>query len=758
MIWEQGKDYRFLRINAGTAEADTVDLGEERPAGAAAWMYFAGGGDDTVTAKAGDIVYGDAGADTINVTGNYAEVHGGSDNDTITIRALDGQNRHHTVVRGDSGNDKIDAYGSYHYINGGADNDEIHICSDENSEVESHNNAVSGSRGEDKIYVHAGFNHRVNGGADNDTIYILGGNNNRANGGDGNDALYANAGNGHRLNGGAGDDTFTVDNGNNIFLMGGEGSDKYIVNTEFTNETGLIVNQSGFEDGDEDTLQLTNVNKGDVDYALADGTLTISHTSGGTVTVEGWWDNPLAQIQFADQTVTADDINEAVSVTVSQKGVLKRFMKSLDNYTVLARSWEDGVAALDVAVNTASNGKYGTWDSLVESFISDVRTYAVKDDPSADDYTYHGVDAYGYGTDIEPESGLDRFLKNYCGIDLTNEDTGSIIGSDAGGAEVKSPISIVPESGTTTALQSPPSGITTINGLTLHWPNVGDDATKKYIIDSLYTWWSEEGLNLIDEAYGLSFMENSVTGKDMTVEFVDVDESFMAKVESDYDYRYTGSGDNFEIISENTALTMKINMKHFADIDVTDPSGYAGPSSGYLDRTIAHEFTHAVMAATMERVNGFLPLYVREGLAELVHGIDDFRPINIISLARSINAEHLTEVLQPNMLAGADTYAAGYMLLRYFAKQVADTGNGHVVNELPNVIATPPTDIVGEASSSMLLSGNAMTVSDCAESSLAIASIQNSLIDFADSGVSDSMYGVQQEDKQNSSLFITGNV
>jgi hypothetical protein len=58
----------------------------------------------------------------------------------------------------------------------------------------------------------------------------------------------------------------------------------------------------------------------------------------------------------------------------------------------------------------------------------------------------------------------------------------------------------------------------------------------------------------------------------------------------------------------------------------------------------------------------------------------------------------------------------------------------------------------------MLLSGNAMTVSDCAESSLAIASIQNSLIDFADSGVSDSMYGVQQEDKQNSSLFITGNV
>ena len=144
----------------------------------------------------------------------------------------------------------------------------------------------------------------------------------------------------------------------------------------------------------------------------------------------------------------------------------------------------------------------------------------------------------------------------------------------------------------------------------------------------------------------------------------------------------------------------------------------------------------------------------------MVHGIDDFRTTDIISLARSTNTEHLSQVLQPNVNAGSDSYAAGYMLFRYLAWQTANTVHGQEVNESSNVIATPATEgVVGElVSSSSMLAGNAMTVSDLGENSLAIASIQNSLIDFADSRISDSLAGVQQEDKQNSSLFITGNV
>ena len=111
------------------------------------------------------------------------------------------------------------------------------------------------------------------------------------------------------------------------------------------------------------------------------------------------------------------------------------------------------------------------------------------------------------------------------------------------------------------------------------------------------------------------------------------------------------------------------------------------------------------------------------------------------------------------MDAGSDTYAAGYMLFRYLAWQTANTVHGQEVNDAPNVIATMAKDIVGgfSSSSSMLSSENGVS-SDLGENSLAITSIQNSMMDFADSCISDSLAGVQQEDKQNSSLFITGNV
>ena len=281
---------------------------------------------------------------------------------------------------------------------------------------------------------------------------------------------------------------------------------------------------------------------------------------------------------------------------------------------------------------------------------------------------------------------MDRFLKNYCGIDLTNEDTGSIIGADAGGAKVKTAVSIVPENGTVTELRSPGTDQTTINGLTFHWPDTADDPTKQYIVDSLYTWWAKEGLDLVDEAFGVNFTEDGVTGRDMTVEFVENDENFLAKVETGYSYQYTMSGEEMNFTSETTTLNMKINMKYFNSVDTTSIDGYTPASNSYLDRTIAHEFTHAVMGATMARVyaGGWLPLYVTEGLAELVHGIDDFRTTDIIGLASSANADHLSEVLQPNVNAGSDSYAAGYMLFRYFAKQVADS-----FNENTSVISSP---------------------------------------------------------------------
>jgi len=48
----------------------------------------------------------------------------------------------------------------------------------------------------------------------------------------------------------------------------------------------------------------------------------------------------------------------------------------------------------------------------------------------------------------------------------------------------------------------------------------------------------------------------------------------------------------------------------------------------YFDRTLTHEMVHALMDANIVSV-GELPASIKEGLAELIHGIDDVRTANI---------------------------------------------------------------------------------------------------------------------------------
>lgn len=416
-------------------------------------------------------------------------------------------------------------------------------------------------------------------------------------------------------------------------------------------------------------------------------------------------------------------------VTVTKQSVIKNFMKSLDNSNMIM---EDVEGALNTAVAYASNNVYDSWNGLVNSFVDEVKKYGATTTAEAKD-----------------------FLATYCGIDLDNEDTGSITGADAGGAAVKTAISIVPEDGTMADAIAPTTATTTINGLTFEWPAAIENDKQQAIINALITWWAKEGLGLIEESYGLSFNEAGTTVNKIKVEFytsTSENDSTLAAV-------YNSSYSDGDLAGEATTLWLRINMAKFNDIDLDDVNGYAGQTSGYLDRTIAHELTHAVMAANITGFNK-LPDSISEGAAELVHGIDDFRSTTISALALKANVEQLeTALLNTDpQVTYTNSYSGGYMLLRYFAKQVADRANNVEVNASPNVAATVDFDMIEKFTSSSSLSSNAMTVSDLGENSLAIASIQNSLIDFADSRISDSLAGVQQEDKQNSSLFITGNV
>ena len=101
--------------------------------------------------------------------------------------------------------------------------------------------------------------------------------------------------------------------------------------------------------------------------------------------------------------------------------------------------------------------------------------------------------------------------------------------------------------------------------------------------------------------------------------------------------------------------------------------------AAYLDRTLAHEFTHAVMATNIKFFNE-LPAWFKEGTAEMTHGISDERHRDLKILAgnpsKLFNAlkSHTPDILKVTVKdVNAPVYSAGFILLHYFAKKVANT-------------------------------------------------------------------------------------
>ena len=303
---------------------------------------------------------------------------------------------------------------------------------------------------------------------------------------------------------------------------------------------------------------------------------------------------------------------------MSAQSVIKNFMSSLDKTSL------SGTAALDEAV--ASVSKFGSWSELIDTMAKDCAAYK------------------GNG---------ENFLRDMCGIILDNEDTGAITGSDAGSSTVKTAESIVPESG---AWSYPNSDTFTVNGLTIkiHDFDTLNDS-EKWIVGALYTWWIKESLSLINSSFGFNFNESGTTVKTLDVYFYDRADGNMAI-------------SNYSKGQKSTELRMNINMHYYNDIDTSDPNGIG--SSGALvtlDRTIAHELVHAVMSANVDYYNDF-PDSFKEGAAELVHGIDDKRRTQIENLSKS------SSTLKSSMSgSGVSAYAAGYITLRYLAKQAAES-------------------------------------------------------------------------------------
>ena len=96
-------------------------------------------------------------------------------------------------------------------------------------------------------------------------------------------------------------------------------------------------------------------------------------------------------------------------------------------------------------------------------------------------------------------------------------------------------------------------------------------------------------MNLIEESYGYSFNDTDVTTAEITVNFNTkgvLGDKTLAAVQYYYDSE-TG---------ETNDLTLHINTdKFFKNLSSTNENGSTSSTNLYLDRTLAHELTHAIM-------------------------------------------------------------------------------------------------------------------------------------------------------------------
>lgn len=322
----------------------------------------------------------------------------------------------------------------------------------------------------------------------------------------------------------------------------------------------------------------------------------------------------------------------------TQQDVIKKFMKSLDTTT------EKGEAAIDEAISASSS--FTSYKSLLNQIVSDCNTV----------------------------NDADKFLKTYCGINLDNDDTGAISGSDAGGDLIKTAESIFPEEG---ELINFTGNEFTANGLTVKLGKTKSSTTvarnfsdlssqETYLWQSIYTWWMKGSLDLIAESYGKNYgfnSQSSATTKTMWVIFNNTGKGILAATAGGPAYAQKSTDD----------LDLYINMYYYKN--ATGEDGKPDNGQAYLDRTLAHELTHAVMWANIDYFD-YLPAFIKEGMAELTHGIDDVRTESIEKLAG--NSTKLNQSLGLSKktvnVSGVKSasYAGGYIFLRYLAHQNAD--------------------------------------------------------------------------------------
>lgn len=318
-------------------------------------------------------------------------------------------------------------------------------------------------------------------------------------------------------------------------------------------------------------------------------------------------------------------------------------MKSLDDTTL------KGIAAVDEAIRYASSGRFYSMQEAWQSFVRD---------------------ANGLLGSNASKTKIESFLKTYCDIDMTNADTGAISGRDAGGSKVKTAESVIPY---TVPATDKFNDSYNVQGVTFHVDNP-ETLTKnqQHMCWLIQHGWMGNALSLIKESYGLSFDEAGAKIKDIHIRFTTPS---------------GGWGNNLASTNwvNNSTLAIYINMDDYTLYDsvnnVPSTSGIMRHNDGhfakYFDRTLTHELVHALMDANVDNVEE-LPKAFMEGLADLVHGIDDARNSQIYHVFQKHSASEWKSLLRSTNYyddGHSDNYTSGYVFLRYLAKQMSAAAN-----------------------------------------------------------------------------------
>lgn len=344
-------------MSSGFCMNDTIKLGDgadiltvNKKAMVYDTVVRAGNGNDKVTVNGtqqGVKVYGDAGADVINITGevrtksganSYVSsfgsgytIDGGSGKDRITINGGTG-----FKIAGGTDNDVINVYGgSKHNVNGGSGNDVITAkdlkslsnggnnvfdggVGNDTITVWNNSSTVKGGNGSDKIYIKGGSLHSVKGDAGNDTIVVSGGTNVKIYSGTGTDRITITSGSKHTVSLGSGKNTVKFGNASgilgtigtltmgrnsvdNITIQWGKGTHygKYVLKTANSVSQKSVYN---------DTLTISGIKSSVFDFRYKNSTLTMSY-GAGSIVIDNFLSNGFRKgITFSDKTLSRSAI------------------------------------------------------------------------------------------------------------------------------------------------------------------------------------------------------------------------------------------------------------------------------------------------------------------------------------------------------------------------------------------------------------------------------------------------------------------